>query len=51
MLPMTPILDVDRYRKIRYMIVDITFTAVAGFALLSGIAEGVHEDGLSGSGK
>ena len=51
MLPMTPILDVDRYRKIRYMTVDIQFTAMTGLALLSGIAEGVHEDGPSGSGK
>lgn len=46
MLPMTPILDVDRYRKIHCMVVDILFTAMAGLALLLRIAEGVHEDGL-----
>ena len=47
MLPMAPILDVDRYRKLLYMIVDILLTAMARLARLSGIAKRVHEDAPS----
>ncbi len=47
MLPMAPILDVDRCRKLLYMIVDILLTALGRSAQLSGIAEGVHKDAPS----